>query len=541
MRRVQTFFALCLFFLISVFIGKTDVSAANYTMQANGVWVDGNLTEKGGSDYYKITVPESGTLTITYQGLGIGYSWFYLYDEDISERYKQSSIVNNTSETNPKTQDMAVDLQKGTYQVRVAGHAGDCTGTYRLKASFEPIGSNEVEPNDTYQTAMPLAGTQKITGFLPVNEEQDFYRFVLTKDTMVDIKYINHYNGGLPKPGVDGIIAVYDENYQEVDRTRPINDQYEFCETLSAGTYYIKVTKFYGGSGMYILQYSDTHTHTWDDGRVTEAASCSKEGSKLYTCTVCKETRTETIAKTAHNFSTTTTPATCSKAGERKETCTVCGETRVTAIPMLTHKYTTTVTKATTKKNGAITQKCSVCGHVGTRTEIPYAKTMKLSASSYAYNGKARKPSVTILDAKGKKISSSNYTVTYAKGRKNIGTYKVTVKLKGNYSGTLSKTFKIVPKSTRITSLRGTKRGFTIKWKKQLSKFATGYQIQYSTNRSFRGGKILKVKGSTKVSAKKTRLKAAKKYYVRIRTYKTVSGKTYYSSWSAIKSVKTKR
>lgn len=235
--------------------------------------MDGNLTEKGGSDYYKITVPEAGTLTITYQGLGIGYSWFYLYDEDISERYKQSSIVNNTSETNPKTQDMAVDLQKGTYQVRVAGHAGDCTGTYRLKASFEPIGSNEVEPNDTYQTAMPLAGTQKITGFLPVNEEQDFYRFVLTKDTMVDIKYINHYNGGLPKPGVDGIIAVYDENYQEVDRTRPINDQYEFCEMLSAGTYYIKVTKFYGGSGMYILQYSDTHTHTWDDGRVTEAAA----------------------------------------------------------------------------------------------------------------------------------------------------------------------------------------------------------------------------------------------------------------------------
>ena len=117
MRRVQTFFALFLFFLISVFIGKTDVSAANYTMQANGVWVDGNLTEKGGSDYYKITVPEAGTLTITYQGLGIGYSWFYLYDEDISERYKQSSIVNNTSETNPKTQDMAVDLQKGTYQI----------------------------------------------------------------------------------------------------------------------------------------------------------------------------------------------------------------------------------------------------------------------------------------------------------------------------------------------------------------------------------------------------------------------------------------
>lgn len=208
---------------------------------------------------------------------------------------------------------------------------------------------------------------------------------------------------------------------------------------------------------------------------------------------------------------------------------------------MLTHKYTTTVTKATTKKNGAITQKCSVCGHVGTRTEIPYAKTMKLSASSYAYSGKARKPSVTILDAKGKKISSSNYTVTYAKGRKNIGTYKVTVKLKGNYSGTLSKTFKIVPKSTRITSLRGTKRGITIKWKKQLSKFATGYQIQYSTSRSFRGGKILKVKGSTKISARKTGLKAARKYYVRIRTYKTVSGKTYYSSWSAVKSVKTKR
>lgn len=88
--------------------------------------------------------------------------------------------------------------------------------------------------------------------------------------------------------------------------------------------------------------------------------------------------------------------------------------------------------------------------------------------------------------------------------------------------------------ATSITSLSAKDNGFKIKWKKKSS--ITGYQIQYSTNSKFKkGNKSIKIKSAKTVSKKITKLKAAKKYYVRIRTYK---GKKY-SKWSKVKSIKT--
>jgi len=88
--------------------------------------------------------------------------------------------------------------------------------------------------------------------------------------------------------------------------------------------------------------------------------------------------------------------------------------------------------------------------------------------------------------------------------------------------------------ATSITSLSAKDNGFKIKWKKKSS--ITGYQIQYSTNSKFKkGNKSIKIKNAKTVSKKINKLKVAKKYYVRIRTYK---GKKY-SKWSKVKSIKT--
>ena len=93
--------------------------------------------------------------------------------------------------------------------------------------------------------------------------------------------------------------------------------------------------------------------------------------------------------------------------------------------------------------------------------------------------------------------------------------------------------------ATSITSLSAKDNGFKIKWKKKSG--ITGYQIQYSTNSKFKkGNKSIKIKNAKTISKKITKLKAAKKYYVRIRTYKIVNKKTYYSSWSKKKNVTTK-
>ena len=88
--------------------------------------------------------------------------------------------------------------------------------------------------------------------------------------------------------------------------------------------------------------------------------------------------------------------------------------------------------------------------------------------------------------------------------------------------------------STSISSIKVKNEAITIKWKKKSS--ITGYQIQYSTNSKFKNGnKSIKIKSAKTVSKKITKLKVAKKYYVRIRTYK---GKKY-SKWSKVKSIKT--
>ena len=88
--------------------------------------------------------------------------------------------------------------------------------------------------------------------------------------------------------------------------------------------------------------------------------------------------------------------------------------------------------------------------------------------------------------------------------------------------------------TTTITSVKAQSKAFTVKWKIKSS--ITGYQIQYSTNSKFKkGNKSIKIKNAKTISKKITKLKAAKKYYVRIRTYK---GKKY-SKWSKVKSIKT--
>lgn len=95
------------------------------------------------------------------------------------------------------------------------------------------------------------------------------------------------------------------------------------------------------------------------------------------------------------------------------------------------------------------------------------------------------------------------------------------------------------PKSTKIKKVKAAKKAVSVEWKKVSG--VKGYQVQVATDKKFKKNKktaTVKKQKTTKVTIKK--LKAKKKYYVRIRTYKTVNGKKVYSSWSKVKTVKTK-
>lgn len=204
------------------------------------------------------------------------------------------------------------------------------------------------------------------------------------------------------------------------------------------------------------------------------------------------------------------------------------------------HTLKTTTTKATQTANGKKQSKCTVCGKVVKTATIYAAKTIKLSDTKYTYDGKVKKPTVIIKDSKGNEIASSNYTVTYPSGRKNVGKYTVKVKFKGNYSGSESLTFTIKPPKTSISKVTSDSNAFTVKWAKKTTQ-VTGYEIQYSTSKTFaKGNKTVKVASAKAVSKTIKNLKANKTYYVRIRTYKIVNKVKYVSAWSAKKSVKIK-
>lgn len=164
--------------------------------------------------------------------------------------------------------------------------------------------------------------------------------------------------------------------------------------------------------------------------------------------------------------------------------------------------------------------------------------TPVLSGTSYMYTGKAKKPSVKVTYLDLILISGKDYKLTYTNNVK-VGTAKVTITgISNNYTGSLTKTFTIIPKGTSISKLSKCSKGFTLKWKKQSTQ-TSGYQIQYATNSKFKSAKTKTVKSTKTTSAVISKLQKKKYYYVRIRTYKTVSGKKYYSSWSKVKKVKT--
>lgn len=108
------------------------------------------------------------------------------------------------------------------------------------------------------------------------------------------------------------------------------------------------------------------HEHTWNEGEVTTAATCTEKGVKTFTCTVCKETKTEELPVDPKNHTwdkgEVTTAATCTEKGVKTFTCTACKETKTEAVNALGHDN---VAKNTVEpgylSKGYTEYKCSRC------------------------------------------------------------------------------------------------------------------------------------------------------------------------------------
>ena len=332
---------------------------------------------------------------------------------------------------------------------------------------------------------------------------------VLKKDTIQKIDSITlsatkfTYNGKAQKP----TITVKDASGNEIS-----SDNYSLSYSsgrTNVGKYTVKITfrNAYSGTKTYSFRITAASTSTCT--YKLSATSYTYNGKAKKPSVTVKNASGKTLKKGVDY--TVTYPAGRTKAGTYKVTVAMKGN------------YTGTKT-LTFKINPIKISKC----------------TVKLYTTSYTYNGKAKTPTVTVKDASGKTLKkNTDYTVTYAKGRKNVGTYKVTVKMKGNYTGTKTLTFKIIPKAASIQKLVAKKKAMEVRLNRVTSQ-STGYQIQYSASKTFKNAKSVTVKSYKTASVKVTGLKAKTVYYVRARTYKTVGGTKIYSGWCTYKSIRTK-
>ena len=199
--------------------------------------------------------------------------------------------------------------------------------------------------------------------------------------------------------------------------------------------------------------------HSWDSGKVTKAATCTTAGTKTYTCTRCKKTRTETIAATGHKVvKDAAVAATCETAGKTEGShCSVCGTVlkAQTTTAALGHDYGEwkTIKAATYTEPGQAERVCRRNASHKEYRQLPIlekakialsACSIQLSEQTYVYDGIEKAPTVTITYNEKTLTEGKDYQVYFA-DNVNPGTAKITViaKTDSDYTGTATITFEI--------------------------------------------------------------------------------------------------
>ena len=221
------------------------------------------------------------------------------------------------------------------------------------------------------------------------------------------------------------------------------------------------------------------------------------------------------IEKHIHDWSewTVETEPTCVDEGKKTRVCNTCTKQEEAVIsPTGKHTYSKQVVLPTYDAQGYTIYTCEVCGYnyIGDFTA-------KLERP-------AEKPTVKPTEKPTAALTTSTITPNPSPTPNSATTApKIVAK----------------PKSTSIKKVKAAKKAISVIWKKVGG--VKGYQVQVATDKKFKKNKktvTVKKQKTTKTTVKK--LKAKKKYYVRVRTYKIVNGKKVYSAWSKVKSVKTK-
>ena len=161
----------------------------------------------------------------------------------------------------------------------------------------------------------------------------------------------------------------------------------------------------------------------------------------------------------------------------------------------------------------------------------------RITVKDVTFTGKKiKKPSVKVVCGETELEPGEDYSLKYDKKTREIGLYMLTVKGKGRFNGSVKVPFYVVPKASEYARLLGDDKQAAKAWK--LLKNIEGYQIEYSRNKDFSDSRKAKIREPKDLAKVFKKLKAGKKYYLRVRIFATVKKKHHYSDWSKVKSVK---
>ena len=265
--------------------------------------------------------------------------------------------------------------------------------------------------------------------------------------------------------------------------------------------------------------YKDSTTkatgHSYGNSVVTKQPTCTSEGTAIKTCTKCNATVTEKLPAKGHTAVTDKGyPATCTTAGKTDGShCSVCNTViKVqTVINATGHKSSGWIVDKTASSGvkGSKHRECTICKKVLETAEIPALSrisiskaSVTLSTSTYAYDGKAKTPSVTVKVGEKTLKKDTDYTVSYSNNTK-VGTAKVTITGKGNYTGSVSKTYSIKNnfKKATISGIsnksytgKNITQSITVKYNGKTLKNGTDYTVSYSNNKKI-GTATVKIAG----------------------------------------------
>ena len=351
------------------------------------------------------------------------------------------SDENATNKANRDSIEKALS-EKVTATAKLAGHTGTCEQGVTMYYKAADKTADGVKYVVT-TTEAKEAGKHAYTGAWTWNEVKDDNGNVTdAKATVKDVKC--EVCGNVP---TDDQIAV-DVTKETTAAT---------CEADGKDVYTATAT-VKGTDSKEVGSLTDTHEvvlkvlgHKYGEPVWSEWAKDEKTGDWTTTATfTCANDKTH-VQTPEVKVSSESKDATCTVAGDVTYTATVefdgktytNPEKKVVTGQALGHDYQTTTTKATLSKDGSIVTKCTRCGDVTENTTIAYPKTITLSKDHYVYDGQEKKPEVSVVGSDGKAISDDNYDVKYPESAVAGGSYDVVITFKGNYEGTVTKTFTI--------------------------------------------------------------------------------------------------